>query len=160
MRAPDDRQRLWSDPQRLEEWTNAALDAFGVHDDDLPLENLPRMTSAEWRRQALRLAITDARKGRPEPLRRLFPAITEFIFSPPRARGQRLPQVNDYQWLLLEYALDDVRDIRKIWRQHFGKNYAPRNGPTALSIAARRHGLNESEIENYRKNRHRAFKKR
>jgi hypothetical protein len=160
VRVPDDRKEIWNDPQRLEEWTNAALYAFGVHEDDLPLETLPQMPPAERRREALAIAIAAARRGNPEPLRRLFPALAEFIHSPPRRRGQRRPQTNVYERVPLENALDDVRDIRKIWQKHFGKSYAPRNGPSAISIAARRHGLSEDELVNFRKNRHRFRKNR
>jgi hypothetical protein len=162
MRAPDERQKIWDNPERLEAWTNAALDAFGVHDDDLPFENLPRKSPAEWwRQEELALAITEARRGHPERLRRLFPAIAEFIHSPPRRRGQRRrPQADPFRHLLLELALDDVRHIRKIWRERFGKSYAPRNGPTALAIAARRHSnrhdtITEAELTSFRSNRHR-----
>lgn len=75
-------------------------------------------------------------------------------------RGQRRPQTNVYERLPLENALDDVRDIRKIWQKHFGKSYAPRNGPSAISIAAQRHGLSEDELVSFRKNRHRFRKNR
>jgi hypothetical protein len=159
MRASDERQKIWSDPQRLEEWTNAALNAFGLQDDDLPLETLPQMSPAQWRREALTIALADARRGNPEPLRRLFPALAEFIHSPPRPRGQRRPQTDGYSQLPLENALHNVRDIRTIWQEHFGKSYRSA-APTAVAIAARRHGLSEDELVNFRKNRHRFRKNR
>jgi hypothetical protein len=156
MRSPDERQKIWNDPLLLAEWTNAALNAFGTRGDDLPFENLPRMTPAGWRQQLIDIAKVDAREGRPERLRKLLPSLAEFIHAPPLARGQRhKPQFDPYAALLLELALDDVREIRQIWREHFGKAYAPPRGPTALTIAAERHGVTEEQLLTYRKNRHR-----
>ena len=53
-------------------WTLEQLNAFDVHDDDRPREALSRMPPAAQRREALAIAISDARWGNPEPLRRLF----------------------------------------------------------------------------------------
>jgi hypothetical protein len=156
VRAPDDRQKIWNDPQRLKEWTNAALIASGVQDDDIPFENLPRMTAAEWNRQVIDIAKVHARQGRPEGLRKLFPEIAEFIHAPPLARGQRYkPQSDPFRAVALEQALEDVCSIRRIWREHFGKAYAPPHGPTALAIAAERYKLTEDQLLTYRKHRHR-----
>ena len=126
MRAPDERQKIWNDPQRLEEWTNAALIASGVQDDDIPFENLPRATPAEWRQHLIHIAKVDARQGRPERLRKLLPGFAEFIHAPPRARGQRYtPQSDPFTAHALELALGDVGEIRQTLARVFWQGLRP-----------------------------------
>jgi hypothetical protein len=115
-----------------------------------------RATPAEWNRQVIDTAKSLARRGYPDQLRKLFPALAEFIHAPPLKRGQRLkPQSDPFRAAALEQALEDVCSIRRIWREHFGKAYAPPHGPTALAIAAERYKLTEDQLLTYRKHRHR-----
>jgi hypothetical protein len=161
MTAPDsncDLEKIWNNPERLEEFTNRELDRRSVQDDDFPFENLPRVVpppmTASKRHQILVLfAMSEAREGNPERLRQLYPELAEFIHSPPPHKRGRRPYAESGQ--IREMALSEVPAIHQIWRQHFGKSYAPHHGPTALEIAARRYGLTEAELDNYCKNRHR-----
>jgi hypothetical protein len=74
-----------------------------------------------------------------------------------REKGEGRPR--DYPLSLrlrLEAASNDVDCIYQIWKQHFGKRNRTMD-PTAGAIAARRHGVSETELINFRKNRHRRF---
>jgi hypothetical protein len=148
-----DRRKIWDDPQRLEDWTNAALDGAQFN---RPFENIPRMSPSEWNRWLVSLALSDARDGRPERLWNLCPQLDSFKYSPPLKRGQRRkPQFNPFVAYAFESALDDIPTIKQIWREHFGKTHAPPDGPSALAIVARRHGMDEDELLTFRKNLHR-----
>jgi hypothetical protein len=62
-------------------------------------------------------------------------------------------------WQPLDDASDDVDRIHQVWRQHFFRKgqgrYNRTMAPTAVQIAAGRHGVTETALINFRKNRHR-----
>ena len=166
MRAPDSNyelQKIWDDPDRLETWTLQQLEALDMEHDwfldevderrDWSLITTSAHTQRAWRLDRAKAA---ARQGKLNPLRRLYPEIAEFIHAPRRKRGEHRMVVDcGCTHERLQLALDDVKRIRRLWRAHFGRVYRSA-APTALSIAARRHGLTETQLTSFRSNRHRS----
>jgi hypothetical protein len=177
VRAPDNElAKIWYDPVRLEQRTNDELDALDwgeIHlsqelEDHYDLEQLRNVRpDPRLRYEAVyKAALANAHKGNLAPLRKLLVEITgdnevsKFIHEPKRKRGQRRPKMPP-PWKAfedlderLQQAVEDVKRIRRIWREQFHKTYRSVE-PTADAIAARRHGLTERELDNYRKCRHR-----
>jgi hypothetical protein len=113
---------------------------------------------ASMPRNPLAAAVRAAEFGNLEPLRRLLHPIAQFInppSAPPRKRG---PKRNAFRAIALDIAFnaarDDVRQIRVLWREHFGHVYR-RASPRATEIAAQQHDLTEKQLLDDRKNRHR-----
>jgi hypothetical protein len=75
-----------------------------------------------------------------------------------RAKGESRPRdLPDFLKALLEYAAMDVEYIRAIWKRDFGKRNRSA-APTAIDIAARRNGVEENQLVNFKKNQHRTRK--
>jgi len=97
----------WHDDAAMFHWLDAELEV-----------RPPEPPFAEWPEIAKEIA----RTGNPEPLRKLYPEIAEFIFSPPwlkgkhRSRPTRLRRTD-----LIALAARDAARIRKLWREHYGK---------------------------------------
>jgi hypothetical protein len=76
-----------------------------------------------------------------------------------RRRGERRPNDwSDDEVDVLPYAAEDVIRIRQIWKRLGGQNRGDANPPTAIGIAARRHGLTEERLRSLLKNRTRAYR--
>lgn len=94
----------------------------------------------EWRK-------AEARLGDVEPLRRAHPDLAEFLFSPKRKRGQKLPPRRhrpDNVWL----AAVDAKFIPIIWKAYYGRSKRTReDGPSAVDIAAQKWGVAKKSVE-------------
>lgn len=84
--------------------------------------------------------------------------VREFTRKLPIGRGRkkgdsRPADINPFLRYVRMNAADDVKRIRSIWKQTFNKQNRT-DDPTALGIAARRYGLAEDDLDNWRKNHH------
>jgi hypothetical protein len=160
-----------ADIERLEAWTNAKLDEMydnaadptrdPFHFFHPTIALLERDIAQRVKRGSVILAAraedheTLARLADTEELRRL--AFKRQHHRQGREKGEErphdLPQTT--KWCC-EEALDDVGHIRRIWKREYGRhNRGPDSPPTAMGIAARRYGLKDKTLENFKKNRHR-----
>jgi hypothetical protein len=89
----------------------------------------------ELRQLALREALRQHRRGREKG----------------EQRPRDLPQTTKWG---CEEALEDVEHIRRIWKRHYGRRNRAME-PTAIEIAARRWGIKDETLINFKKNRHR-----
>jgi hypothetical protein len=161
------------DQQRLEAWTNAQLDAIdavfeAAYDparDPFYIfhPTLAALEEENAQRVKRGRVILAARAGDHETLARLADTLElrRLAFKRHRRgreKGERrprdLPQVTK---VCCEDALDDVEHIRRIWKREYGRqNRGADSPPTAMGIAARRHGIeDETTLINFKKNRHR-----
>jgi hypothetical protein len=94
----------------------------------------------QWRK-------AEARLGNVEPLRRAHPDLAEFLFSPKRKRGQKLPP----RWVGPEdvwLAAVDAKFIPMIWKKYYRRSRRTReDGPSAVDIAARKWGVAKNRVE-------------
>lgn len=155
----------WNDPERLQTWTLAQLDAMDkavAREEDW--KNLPmigRPNSATARAFALRIlaepkladlqskerAIAEADYcGNIEPLRKLYPELARFLFPPTLKRGHHFKPFGDQrddQWdseIRLKCARMEVYRIRAIWKAAYDKRNRPKD-ELAIQIAAKRWGV-------------------
>jgi hypothetical protein len=144
---------IWDDPARLEEWT-----VFQLHKLDADEHEWHNQRLTEWERKAprnpLAAAVRAAELGNLEPLRRLLHPIARFINPPPAPPRKRGPRRNFFEATEINQARDDVRRIRALWREHFGRFYRSES-PRATEIAAVRHDLTEKQLLDDRKTRYR-----
>ena len=140
-------------------WTNAKLDDLDIAFDSEHAELLDTQdhgpgTTQEEARQFwnLEIAKAKARNGDFTQLRRMLPAVAEFLNPPRRKRGERRRYAD---WIFEEkrtrLAIDDVYRIRQIWAQPAPHGYGKwkrslNDDVTAEAIAARRHDVTESEV--------------
>ena len=129
----------------------------------------------QWRREG-GLERQAARRGdiRPalELIRKLKPQLADLVQLPPLARGRRRDPITvggvpvppgdkkpSGYWVavaehrkLVAEAAADVKRIRVIWDEFFGKtNRRKGDGPSALDMAAERHGVTPDEIVKFLK---------
>jgi hypothetical protein len=105
--------------------------------------------------------IEQADHGDIEPLRKKLPQYARFLRLPKRQRGQRFSKMKSLD--PVAEALADVKRIRRLWSEKFGKkNRHVDDGYTAEEIAARRWGIRFESIIRRMKNppRKRANKKK
>jgi hypothetical protein len=117
--------------RQMQQWVNTKLDI------------LTRMTGDEflyfWSLKNLdAMALEFAEQGDIEPLRELNPHLARFLHLPKLKRGEHFI---DPARIRLKRARDDVRRIRAIWREHYGKTNRPIGELTAEEIAADRWSL-------------------
>jgi hypothetical protein len=170
-----------ADIKRFEAWTNARLDEiptwfeeeFGqtaanmTRDDYLLLQD-PKFAAAVEQDASTRLkrsrVIRAARAKDHEAIARLADTVELLrlalrLMSKRHQRGREKgePRPGDLSQLTrrcCEEALADVKHIRRIWESEYGlRNRAM--DPTAMDIAARRWGIKDEVLENFKKNRHR-----
>ena len=207
MRAHE-RQKLWSDPQRLEEWTIKQLDACIVpkgipgaikiiesrweemEREYRELERVyqqkgcpdafredvseirERMDAARKQKDAVRKAGAKIHEAQQEFLNWAAKMTREFGATTRAAHahldavkvllGLPVPARDDLPKRgrprggasKLDEAVADVARIRDLWQQTFGKRNRSQP-PTAIEIAARRHGLASVQLVNFRKNKSR-----
>jgi hypothetical protein len=135
-------------------WVNAKLDdldtAFDMEHAELwdTQDWGPGTTQEEARRLwNLEIAKAKARDGDFTWLRRMMPALAEFLNPPRRKRGERRRHPDwSFEEERTRLAIDDVYRIRRIWAQPaphgYGKWKRPLNDDvTAEAIAAARHNL-------------------
>lgn len=136
-------------------WVNEHLDdqdaAFDIEQMEIEAtQDWGRGTSQEDARYLWLLASAKAKAWRDDDvslLRELHPDHAEFIHPRKRKRGQRRrPRGNWIKRWRLREAIEDVRRIRDIWAQHYGRRNRPKGAVTAEEIAAERHGLTEDEV--------------
>jgi hypothetical protein len=148
--------RNGADRKALEVWTNARLDELDEPSDDDIAIYIATMTDEKFHDATVKHFGATIRRNR---------AINKFKamgWKPPhgvgRAKGEPRPgDLSDIEKAALEYAADDVESIYRIWRQDFQKRNRGA-APTAIAIAARRAGIDEEQLINFRKNRHRQRK--
>ena len=208
MRAPDELQKIWSDPQRLEKWTIKQLDACIVPKD---IPGAIKMIERRWEeleRKYRELERVYQQKGWPDAFRETVNEMRERMDAARkqkdavRKKGAKInraeqellnwaakvargfgastsaadPHLDAFNVLLglpvparddlpkrgrpregaskLDEAVADVARIRDLWQQTFGKRYRSQP-PTAIEIAARRHGLASEQLVAFRKNKSR-----
>jgi len=119
-------------------WVNAQLNWL----DDA--EHLKTVRGQRTPDERLAWCIARADHGDVEPLRKLFPQIpVRFIRLPPRKRPM------PYKYDPTGDAVKDVRRIRALWKQHFGRvNRARVDLVTAEQIAADRCEVHISSVLN------------
>jgi hypothetical protein len=169
MRAPDPVLPPWSasckrEREALIKWT---LDQLDMQDwelialepgDDWMLNFPPPGKSSPTRLERLERAKQLARAGNAAPLQSLLvryfddPELAEFIQSPKRKRGQRRsyhdPNVlvaQRFARLGVRGVVADVKRIRALWRQHYGR-WKRRGQVSAEEIAGLRHGKSEDQV--------------
>jgi hypothetical protein len=153
------------DRQAMIDWCIAELDALDgyidglIYDDDAKKDwtVYPKVPDG----QRLESAKLHARRGNLGPLRKLFPAIAEFIREPERVRGQRRSYVvGSVQDVFRRHvrheaeqrAVDSVRQLRAIiWPRHYGRK--KRRDALAEEIAAARCGLTVEQVRRAMKTR-------
>ena len=103
-----------------------------------------RMSRENFARSQYNAAITSARNGDLEPLRKMFPEHAEFIQELPRARGQHKPKrLNGTDWIK-QYVADTnaflavrvVKEIREIWREKYEGKFKRRDGQVSAEEIA------------------------
>ena len=153
-----------ADIKRFEAWTNARLDEMFEPRSDEHLIQLslsdPKFAASVEAGAKRRRVITAARARDTAALTRLADTeeLRRLAFSPHRRgrekgepRPRDLPQLT--RWCC-EEALADVKRIRQIWKRHYGRQNRTIE-PTAIEIAARRWGIKDETLINFKKNRHR-----
>lgn len=161
MRAPDNKLPPWKARSRRDEawmieWSISELDLLAAYDAELDSEvtELALKQVKVSRQLLLERAMAKARRGNPEPLRKMYPEIAEFIREPEKVQGQRRPYTrlrednvfSEHAREMDEYfACKDVDLLRKhIWPQHYGRR---RGGPSAEEIAAKHRGMSVEEVK-------------
>jgi hypothetical protein len=169
--------------KRFEAWTNAQLDeiptwfeeefgqtAANMTCDDYLLLQDPKFAAEVEHEASARLkrsrVIRAAREGDhdtlarladTEELRRLALPLAFRRHRQGREKGEwrprDLPQTTKWR---CEEALADVKRIRQIWKQHYGRRNRTIE-PTAIGIAARRWSIKDNTLINFKKNRHRVL---
>lgn len=165
-----------ADQERFEAWTNRRLDEMFKPTDadrqrDIDIDNDPKVEAdiggRYWRgaghdrkRAQIRAAIK--RKDR-KILAQLDPQLVWATLLPGRGRKKGESRPGDLPWYTrasCELAASDIDRIREIWnRPPPDQGYGRQNrsaAPTAVQIAARRWGLSEETLINFRKNQRRA----
>jgi hypothetical protein len=162
-----------ADIKRFEEWTNARLDEMFEPRPDEHLIQIslqdPKFATAVEHEASTRLkrgrVIMAARAGDTAALARL--ADTEELrrlafrrHRRGREKGERRPRdLAELTRWCCEEALADMERIHQIWQRPPPYGYGRRNraiDPTAISIAARRWGIEDVDtLINFKKNRHR-----
>jgi hypothetical protein len=158
VRAPDTKvvdQNIWHDPARLREWTIEQL-----HRADL--EGLPSDYPVVDRRRALQLQFIVESREVDEQIRdalrrcmRSDPNEYEAVlFRNPELKGylrnkRGRPGGHPHELIA---AWNEVKHIRALWQQAFGRKYRAKS-PTAIEIAAERYNLTPLMLDDYRKNR-------
>jgi hypothetical protein len=153
---------IWDDPTRLEEWTVFQLFKLDADDNEWHNQQLTNWARevASMPRNPLAAAVASAEYGNLGPLRKLLPAIARFLNpppSPPPKRGPKRDFFDEFAHAIGE-ARSDVRRVRALWREHFGRVYRSVS-PRATEIAAQRYGLSEKQLLDDRKNRYRKRKR-
>jgi hypothetical protein len=161
--ARSERDRQW-----MIDWCLAELDGLDgyidglIYDDDAKKDwtVYPKVPDG----QRLESAKLHARRGNLGPLRKLFPAIAEFIREPERVRGQRRSYVvGSVQDVFRRHArreaeqraVDSVRQLRAtIWPRYYGRvKRRLDDGPSAEEIAAVRCDLTVDQVRRAMKTR-------
>lgn len=157
------------DQERLEAWTNARLDSIDdtaadpkrdpFHIFDPTVAVLEQDIAQRLKRGRVKIAAraghyeTVARLADTVELRRL--ALSSLDHRRGREIGDQRP--NDLPQTTkrcCEEALADVEHIRQIWKTTYGKRNRSAS-PTAMEIAARRWGIDDTLLINFKKNRNR-----
>jgi hypothetical protein len=139
-------KKIWNDEARLTAWTNAQLEG-PIDDLEYKLDDNTRLADHiidEGLRDYL-LQLKEKNVDRFVELIAANPDWRRYVRrrAPGRPRGGKLG---------LREALADVARISELWRKTFGTHYR-KTAPTAIAVAARRHGIAPTELENYRANR-------
>jgi hypothetical protein len=146
--------RHQADQEALEQWTDEQLDLIA----DRPPEALVEHDAKMY--HALQALLSDQNL-----FRRQIERVRDFaLWRHKRGRGRRKGEQRSDDWSDAEldavpYAAEDVTRIRLIWKCEFGKqNRGDADPPTAIGIAARRHGLTEERLRLMLKNRNRRYR--
>jgi len=148
------------DRERFEAWTNTALDEASKNPStDFFDETFADAVEQDFKQQLKRGRVLLAREAQDhEALARL--ADTEELrrlafqrHKQGREKGEHRPR--DRRPVLkicLEDAANDVDRIRDLWQRAYNRRNRTKE-PTAIAIAARRYGVKETQLVNFRKNR-------
>jgi hypothetical protein len=160
--------RNHEDRRLLGEWTNAQLDLMDQPTDELDFEMMSDekyFAAMEQHYNSMvkrgRL-ITAAETKDIQMIERLTAndpklmslALRVLAHKPGRGRKKGEPRPADMSEpmrLQLEYASKDVDSIKELWKDNFNKQNRSEQ-PTATAIAARRNGVDEDRLINWRKN--------
>lgn len=124
-------QAHYADVAALRENIGAA-DVIPRHHGERPAESFDR-------------EIELAERGNIEPLRKRLPHLAKFLHLAKRGVGQRYPKITAVERARANLGIDevqeavkDVRRIRALWKQCYGKQNRPRGDNLAAEIAAGR----------------------
>ena len=131
----------WRDAQLSDYFSQAPQSAY-------------RMSRENFARSQYNAAITSARNGNLEPLRKMFPEHAEFIQELPLGRGQHKPKrLTGTDWIKQYVADTDaflavrvVKEIREIWREKYGKWKRHDGQVSAEEIAGAYLDMTEDEV--------------
>jgi hypothetical protein len=142
-----------ADQKTLERWTNQQLDLIADRPPAALVQN-----DAEMHR-ALQALLSDKTLFQEHVAHVRMLLTIKNKRGRGRRRGERRPNDwSDDEVDVLPYAAEDVIRIRQIWKRLGGQNRGDANPPTAIGIAARRHGLTEERLRSLLKNRTRAYR--
>jgi hypothetical protein len=121
----DKNQMIW--------WVNEQLDLLDLCARDSALPN-PNCT--DNKSEKLPVEVQQAWRGDLEPLRRKYPDFARFINFPVIKRHRGRPKTTRENSAALESAARDVKRIRQLWQERYGKKN--RDDNLAIDIAADR----------------------
>jgi hypothetical protein len=151
-------QRNKSDRQAMIDWVISELEwrDAELSEHNIKTQNHYAVVPKENReRNRYESAIASARGGNLAPLRKMFPDHAEFINEPPRVQGQHRPRrisgaAAFEHWVAretVEQAISDVKEIRQIWQEHYGRWKRHRDDVSAEAIAGVHRGMTEDEVK-------------
>jgi len=166
--APPENLKGEGDRQAMIDWAAAMID----EDDEARSEALlfdlgvppeHREKYFKWRREG-GYELEAAKHGFIEPARELirqrWPLLARLAQPPKLKRGEKyhpeLAGIRTAGQLLhkadVKAAAKDVGRVRELWRAHYGKqNRRPADGPSAIDIAAERHGVSTDAVASHLK---------
>lgn len=142
-RIPDWNGNSRQDIEEMRVWLNEILDRLGDGGDGSSV-----MAATETFSQLLDqqdgFEIMQAEYFRDvAPLRSKYPHLALYLHLPPtptRGKGERKPPSFNPLDAIVKLAAADVRQIKAIWKTHYGKFYRRRDQESAEEIAAQRWG--------------------
>jgi hypothetical protein len=148
------------------DWVNKKLDEENATEAQRYADNFPPVIAPEhaekyfkWRseggleRAAAEAGVIDLARAL---VRSRWPYLADLVQLPPLKRGEKFrPELTGVltgaqlrHKLSIADAAKDVKRIRRLWQAHYGqKNRRPSDGPSAVQIAAKRHGVSVEEVE-------------
>jgi hypothetical protein len=145
----DNDLKIWNDAKLLTQWTLAELAYRDLQIYELEAtQKWPEPTAAQTR---LALATLQASNGNVAPLREMYPEIAQFINAPARKRPRGRRRRDPFTKYAIEIADNMAREIRRLWKQHFGKSNRAGNDELHLRIAADQIGIAVDDLKYFRR---------
>jgi hypothetical protein len=105
-----------------------------------------RWQSERWQWELARI---EAERGNLTPLRKRLPEwARKYINEPKLKKGQRRSYPNSaFKHYAQSRFVDEIKRVRALWQQHYGRCNRPRGQVSAEEIVAERHGRSVDEIQ-------------